>query len=325
MNNQEFRTLASKYAAGTANTEEAAAFEAAYALLEDRHAIWDERLLGDETEFKKEMYADALDRIARKERFLASRSLLKMAAAILVFITVGFSAWHFRTMLRYRLDPVSQLSATTHGEIKQITLADGSRVWLNSASTLDYPDKFRDGSRREVRLTGEAYFEVVHEKDSPFIIHTGNIHTTVLGTTFNVKAYRQEKEIAVTVLSGKVGVFKSTGGMNTAQFVEAAQQLTYHKETDGFTRNNSVDGQQTIGWREGKLSFEHATLSEVVAQLERRYTVRIGYAKELSGCPVYADFNNEPIDKVLDILSVSLRGKALQRTDGYYLTGKGCR
>ena len=96
-------------------------------------------------------------------------------------------------------------TSTERAEYKYILLPDSTQVWLNAGSTLDYPEHF-DETTREVTLTGEAYFDVKHAAEHPFIIHTGQIQTTVLGTAFNINAYTDRSNIQVSVSRGKVKV-----------------------------------------------------------------------------------------------------------------------
>ncbi|HVV02934.1 MAG TPA: FecR family protein, partial [Puia sp.] len=96
-------------------------------------------------------------------------------------------------------------STTERSEYKYLLLPDSTQVWLNASSTLEFPEHFRT-NKREVTLSGEAYFDVRHSEKTPFIIHTGKVSTTVLGTSFNIKAYPDRQHIIVSVSTGKVKV-----------------------------------------------------------------------------------------------------------------------
>jgi transmembrane sensor len=327
MNDQRFKELAAKCLDNTASIEEEREFMKAYMLLQNRHNSWDEQLMGNEEVFKKDMYREVVSKIDHHTGYRRLMPLIKIAASILLFISIGFTAWHFKSNILNYVDPINQMTASTVGDIKIIQLADGTKVWLNSASKLAYPDKFRDGSSREISLVGEAYFEVVHIKDQPFIIHTGKVNTTVLGTTFDIKAYEQEQNIEITVATGKVGVTQESSSShgNKAVFVTPNQRVVYNKVTNALSKDNNVIANKTISWTDGKFNFNGEALANVVLILQRRYTVKILYDKSLSKCPVFADFTNEPIDKIVKILALSFRGKATKEPGGFYIHGKVCK
>jgi transmembrane sensor len=327
MNDQRFKELAAKCLEDTASIEEQREFMKTYMLLQNRHDSWDEQLLGNEEVFKKEMYRDIVSKMDRHSGYRRLVPLIKIAASILLFVSVGFTAWYFKSNILNYVDPISQMTASTNGDIKVIHLADGTKVWLNSASKLTYPDKFRRGSNREISLAGEAYFEVVHIKDQPFIIHTEKVNTTVLGTTFDIKAYEQEPNIEITVATGRVGVTERSNidHGNKTVFVIPNQRAVYNKATNALSKDNDVIANKTISWTDGKFNFKGETLANVVLILQRRYTVKILYDKNLSSCPVFADFTDEPIDKIVKILALSFRGKSTKEPGGFYIHGKGCK
>ncbi|RYZ95824.1 MAG: hypothetical protein EOP47_25055 [Sphingobacteriaceae bacterium] len=131
---------------------------------------------------------------------------LVAASLIGMFIT---ASWFYRyTILNY-ISPVHTLEvAAVNGNVTHITLGDGTKIWLNGGSKLKYPETFR-GKLREITIEGEAFFDVAHDADHPFIVHTGDITTQVLGTSFNIKAYPDEQLLKVDVVSGKVGIVPS--------------------------------------------------------------------------------------------------------------------
>src|SRR5690606_36092602 len=119
---------------------------------------------------------------------------------------------------------------------------------LNAESRLLYPSRFR-GGRREVTLVGEAYFEVAHQADKPFIIHSGKLITQVLGTSFNIKAYENDPDIKVAVLTGKVGVRNLTGNQK-AVFLTPNQEAVYNKAINSIGKQK-VDASLSVSWKDG--------------------------------------------------------------------------
>jgi transmembrane sensor len=147
----------------------------------------------------------ALDNSETRSKSSAKKWMV--AASLIAGLSISVTAaWYYRYMLLDRVSPImtKQLVAA-NGQMVNITLADGTKVWLNGGSKLTYPESFR-GKKREVMLVGEAFMDVAHDPEKAFIVHTGNVHTQVLGTSFNVKAYPEDSFIKVDVKSGKVAV-----------------------------------------------------------------------------------------------------------------------
>ncbi|MET3115649.1 hypothetical protein AAKU52_003401 [Pedobacter sp. CG_S7] len=152
-------------------------------------------------------YNNIIDEIADRNGKLSYRKhLFQIAASITIFLSI-FSAgyYYYTTFLNKVPETVMLEKSAGNGKVIKITLSDGSKVWLNAGSKISFPKSFGK-SKREISLFGEAYFEVEHEQHRPFIIHTGAIITQVLGTSFNINAYALNKNIKVTVLTGKVAV-----------------------------------------------------------------------------------------------------------------------
>jgi len=153
-----------------------------------------------------------------------------------------------------------------------IVLPDGSRVILSYGSKLNYASSFDGLAKREVYLTGEAYFDIKHDNLKPFIVHTGTVETTVLGTAFDVKAALNDKIITVTVTRGRVKV-----GDNHRLFgiITPNQQITFDKQKSVSTQNN-VNAKNYVVWTaKDDLYFEDVTVSEAAKILEDRFKVKI--------------------------------------------------
>lgn len=246
---------------------------------------------------------------------------LSVAASITaVFCTAYFLGNRFVN----RAVPVKYLETiAAKGEVKLIQLADGSSIWLNADSRLKYPEQF-NGKTREVTLTGEAFFAVVHDKSKPFIIHSDKINTSVLGTSFNIKAYAADETIKVTVVEGKVGVVaKALDATQKAIFLTPNTQLVFTKST-GAIKKDTFDAASIASWQQGKLHYRNTPLPDVIADLQRKYNVVIKADKNLLNCTLYADFDNLPMQKVLKIICSLINAHVLKEGDGYRLRGKGC-
>lgn len=250
------------------------------------------------------------------------RLLLKVAVA--ASVTAVFCAGYiFRKQLDNWLNPVHyQETVALNGEIKLITLPDGTTICLNAGSRLKYPDKFKEKTR-EVTLTGEAFFKVTHDSSKPFIIHSGKIKTTVLGTSFNVKAYAEDKSVKITVVSGKVGVAPITS-KHPAVLLTSNMKMVYNKTSQAMLTEKIDDASSVISWQQGKLQYHNTPLFDVLADVQRKYNVTIRADKNLLNCTLYADFNNMPLEKVLKLTEALINAHFKKEGDAYSLKGKGC-
>lgn len=156
------------------------------------------------------------------------------------------------------------------GGLYLLVLSDGTRVWMNSASRLKYPVIF-PGDKREVFLSGEAFFDVVKDDSAPFIVNTGTGNIEVLGTEFNVKCYPDEPSLVTTLVNGKV---RFDDGINPSVILKPEEQLVFEKE-NGHTLVREVNVNHYTGWKENRLSFQGETLDVIMKTLSRWYDVEI--------------------------------------------------
>jgi len=156
-----------------------------------------------------------------------------------------------------------------------LTLMDGTKVWLNAASSLRYPVAFT-GSDRQVEITGEAYFEVVQDKQKPFKVKKGNITVEVLGTHFNINAYDDEPSTNTTVLEGAVKVNAQLSGSTRSVILQPGEQAQVSR-TDHLDKMRKVDLDAVVAWKNGTFQFKGASMQTVMRQLSRWYNVEISY------------------------------------------------
>ncbi|MDP9075975.1 MAG: FecR domain-containing protein [Bacteroidota bacterium] len=159
---------------------------------------------------------------------------------------------------------------TKAGGQYQVLLADGTKVWLNSASSLKYPTTFK-GSQRTVELTGEAYFEVAKNAAMPFIVKVNNMQVKVLGTHFNIMAYNDEAAVKTTLLEGSVKL--SIG--QASNVLKPGQQGMVNK--NGQIKVVDVDTDLAIAWKNGYFEFDRSNIQEIMAQLSRWYDTKVTY------------------------------------------------
>jgi transmembrane sensor len=166
-------------------------------------------------------------------------------------------------------DQVNTLS-TTNGETYQLRLPDGSRIWLNATSSLRYAPNLMQNGRRVVQLDGEAYFEVAHDKKHPFIVESRGQSVEVLGTHFNVNAYKDESQIATTLLEGSVKVTVK----GKAQLIKPGQQAL---NKGGLLQVNEVNPEDITDWKEGDFFLNHVDFKTAMRKIARWYDVEIVY------------------------------------------------
>lgn len=159
-----------------------------------------------------------------------------------------------------------------YGKRSQVTLPDGSHIWLNSGSQLSYPPEFT-GNSREVYLSGEAFFDVIPDPRKPFFVITKDIKIRVLGTRFNVFAYNEEQSTQTVLLEGKVTIGKNSFLAKT-EVMEPGERVVYHKKDEKFLKDK-VDVNYYTSWLYGYLIFENEPTPEVFKKLERYYNQTI--------------------------------------------------
>lgn len=165
--------------------------------------------------------------------------------------------------------------STPRGGQFRLTLPDGSRVWLNAASSIKYPVAFA-GTTRSVEITGEAYFEIAHNEQMPFVIRKGKTEVKVLGTEFNLNTYDDEENIAVTLVRGSVRIAQQ--GIATPHMLQPGQQLLIDRQ-EKARLIAQADIDKALAWKNGWFNFQGASLPEVMRQVSRWYDIDVEYEK----------------------------------------------
>lgn len=230
----------------------------------------------------------------------------KAVAAAAIIVIIGCAAiWSFLGSTATQ----TYLCSAPAGSKTQVTLPDGSKVWLNGGSSLAYTNQFNDDNRR-VELHGEAYFEVQKHQGKPFTVHTQGYDVTVKGTKFNVSAYDNDPISTTTLMEGKVELSDGKQNLSLApgdavQLDKATGQLQRYA-TDGFAD----------GWRSGRLMYPDITLEQFGRVLSRQYNVNVHLANsQCANMRISVMLqNNETIDEV---------ASALTRITGHNITRNG--
>lgn len=178
-----------------------------------------------------------------------------------------------------QLKPEINKIITSTGGFYSIVLSDGSKVWLNSESQLEYP-VFFIGKERRVKLSGEAYFEIAPDAEHPFIVETSGIRTKVLGTSFNIKAYEDENSINTTLFTGKVDV-ASLKDSTCHTILRPGKQANWDP-TSRQINVQDADLKRVLAWKEGMFAFYREDIKVVTRQIERWYGVKFIYPTDTS-------------------------------------------
>jgi ferric-dicitrate binding protein FerR (iron transport regulator) len=231
----------------------------------------------------------------------------RVAAVLILPLILGnvYFFMHRSPSEAARQEPVYNELFAAFGTRSALKLSDGTSVWLNSGSSIRYPDKFI-GKNRTVFLSGEAYFEVESNPDKPFIVETANIKVKATGTKFNVLDYSTINKNEVTLVSGKVEV--GLTGINNKPLdtkLEVNQHLTYDKSSGELTVVNE-DTYKYISWKEGKLIFRNEPLSEVTRKISQVFNIDIEIrGKELENYSFRATFQDESLAEILKLIKLS--------------------
>jgi len=204
--------------------------------------------------------------------------------------------------------------STPMGGQYQLALPDGSKVWLNSGSSIRFPTSFT-GKERIVELKGEAFFDIKKNKKMPFIVHTNNsMDIRVLGTQFNVMAYDDEKNINTTLLEGAVQILKESG----TAYLEPGQSATLNKGT-GKIKVAPADIDEAVAWKNGFFIFSNENIESIMRKVSRWYNVEVNYQGNLSNKDFVGTISRDKnISEILKMLE--LTGAIHFRIEGRRIT-----
>lgn len=250
-------------------------------------------------------------------RRLISNPLMRIAATLLVaaLLSVGGYKVYFNQVASHKQIEIS----VTNQIVKTFTLPDGTLVSLNSDSHLKYPPKF-DKNTREVVIEGEAFFEVMPDKNKPFIIHAGNAQIKVLGTSFNVCAYPSTKSVEVIVKTGKVQVLNKTTEtkQNNELILDPGDKGTLVFSSNALLKTTNQNP-NFLAWKTHDLIFRATSLGEVISDLEKVYKVNIRLDDpKLNGLLLTAHFNDYSLSFILEVIETTFKLET-QIIEGQYI------
>lgn len=236
----------------------------------------------------------------RRKYVLLLGKILKYAAVILVPVALGIASY-FVASNAGKENSKEMIVSVDNGQKANLQLPDGTRVWLNSGSSIRY-DKSYNRNDRIIALEGEAYFEVAKDKKRPFIVKTNTLSVRAVGTTFDVKAYVNDNTITTTLIEGKVNVFDDK---TTSQLLPN-QKITFDKQHRTFEKAQVYDAEIAGLWKNNQLAFDSETLEDIAKILERMYNIQIVFdSEQIKQMRFSGKIKNNSLESVLQLISLT--------------------
>ena len=242
-----------------------------------------------------------------KTRFMG-QVVWRYAAAVLLIAVAAFLV----------LRPGDELQTFTaeHGR-SMLQLPDGTEVWLNKNASISYPKSF-SGDERRVNLSGEAFFEVTHNPEKPFIVASDGTETRVLGTSFNINE-KAGARFDLVLVTGKVS-FEA----GDESLVLAPGDLV-SIDAEGNVSKTENTNPNFLAWKTRVLEFDNVPMQQVAAEIARLYEVEIEVENEaFQRCPLTTSFQNEPLEQVLESIEILFDAEIVKTNEGYVIRGRGC-
>lgn len=257
---------------------------------------------------------------SNRDKTISFKSIAKYSIAASIIVLLGLNLTFLiqrnnsekntdneRILLSYLPEEYKHTLYTNNGVKGYLRLPDGSQVWLNSASKIEYPDKFT-GSTREIEISGEAFFDVISNPQMPMVVSTNkDFRVEVLGTKFNIRSYDNDNEAQTTLYSGAITLTRKLKNSNVeiitrlnpeeSFIIRSAQAPLYIKQADTTKQK---------AWKDGKLLFESTPMSEVIKKLERWHGTEFEIEdEEILNYKITAVFKSESIIQIMELIQFS--------------------
>jgi transmembrane sensor len=240
---------------------------------------------------------------------------LRIAAGVVLILAGGWATY------KWYAQPNQTFAVASDSVVVSDTLPDGSTAFLNKKSSLSFEYNPRE-KKRKVKLKGESFFEVKHEKEKPFIIEAEEVLVQDLGTAFNVKAYPESDTIEVIVQSGEVQIYTLK---NPGLHLGAGETGIYSKRLREFSKIIKADT-NALAYKTGVFSFNKTDLRSIITKINEVYNAHISLNNEkLANCHITVNFNNEKLDTVIEVLAETLNLTVTRKEKQILLDGPGCQ
>lgn len=247
----------------------------------------------------------------------SAKSIIRVAAAVILIAALPWMGYRFA-----KISGSGELAdvciSTPNGSISEVTLPDGTKVWLNACSKIEYSKDF-GADNRNVKLPGEACFDVKKNENLPFCVNSKSADLKVLGTKFTYRDYPDDKTMMVQLIRGHVDIESSKTGRHIR--MQKDETMTLDKQTGCMTKRKT-DTSQSDSWVRGEQFFDEVPLQQIAKTLERAYNVKITVAPQMQDKTFYISFNSSGMDinAVLRTMAETNRMKFRKTNDGnYYL------
>lgn len=248
-----------------------------------------------------------IDKLCGKtEKKRSLQIILRRMIRIAAVFVIAFGLSYILSQALQKEDLSMQTVSVPAGQRTQVTLADGTIVWVNGRSTLVFPSQFTSQTRN-VQLDGEAYFEVRKDPKKQFIISTAHqSRIKVLGTKFNVKAHKDAEDIITTLVEGKIN-FEFNNVNHQQQYITMTpgQKLVYHSQSKK-TELYATSGEKELSWKDGKIIFKQTSLKEALDMLAEAYNVTFVVQKNVPDDDSFSgEFINKSLEQILNYIKAS--------------------
>lgn len=310
-----FKNIIRRFLQGTASKEDEKILEN----FENQMIKKSSKSISFSDETKEQIYQNVSTEIFNRAETPFNWKRWAVVASFFILLGSGFLYFILNDDMAKKEQSLEYITITTQkNEKREILLEDGTQITLYDKSSLIFPKKF-SANIRSVSLSGEAFFEVTKNQQKPFIVISENIQTQVFGTSFNVEAYQKQKNIKITLTSGKIAVQSS----DSQQILSPGEQLIYDKSSKKMI-SKKIDLEDFLDMKNGILRFDSATLSEVAEKLEEFYNIKISLNLQNENlCQVTGVFHKEELDVVLRQIAFVHQGIIFEKVSNEHIIVKG--
>jgi transmembrane sensor len=313
MDRNKLNILAQKYLDGTATPEEKRLLDQWYDTI---HTGWPETVNLDKPESEADVRQRMLDKLSNElfvktpvkvERIpvFSIKRMAKWVGAAAAVLALAYFAWsgYDQSITDKALVSEKKLVQVPLNRVMRLILPDSSKVWLNAGSVFRYPKNFTGKTRVVELVEGRAFFDIRHQSQHPFIVKTRNLNITVLGTSFDVRSYKNEGTTRVSVVTGKVGITMPSRANNQVIMLLPKQAVVLSNKTNQLVKG-PVQETEVNAWCKNNFLFEQESLSNVFKALEKEYHAKITVEdKKLLNERISIKLNNQHLDTIMEILS----------------------